>query len=97
MTPGIQRVVEWLRAGYPQGVPDHDYIPLMAILRRRMGDQEVEELGQALVLGGIIPANRIDVGVGITKTIDELPSIEETERVIRHLRAQGWPVDFNRF
>lgn len=97
MSPAIQRVVDWLRAGYPEGVPERDYQPLMAILRRRMSDEEIEELGQALAHGGIIPADRVDVGVGITKTIDELPSIEETDRVIRHLRSQGWPVDLDAF
>jgi hypothetical protein len=25
----VARVVGWLRAGYPEGVPDVDYIPLL--------------------------------------------------------------------
>jgi hypothetical protein len=28
-------MVAFVRAGYPQGVPETDYIPLLALLRRR--------------------------------------------------------------
>ena len=28
-------VLDWLREGYPAGVPPKDYIPLLALLRRR--------------------------------------------------------------
>jgi Protein of unknown function (DUF3349) len=31
----LTKIVGFLRAGYPEGVPDGDYIPLVALLRRR--------------------------------------------------------------
>ena len=34
----VARVVAFLRAGYPQGVPATDYVPLIALLRRRLSD-----------------------------------------------------------
>lgn len=88
----LDRFINWVRAGYPNGVPDQDYIPLMALLRRRLSDDEVEDLGQELVRKGIIPADRIDVGAGILKRTQELPSLEEMERVSQRLRGGGWPV-----
>lgn len=93
MTPFIQRAVAWLRAGYPNGVPEQDYIPLMALLRRRLGDEEIDELGAELVRSGMVPADKIDVGVGITKVINELPSESEIRRVAGRLTEGGWPVD----
>jgi hypothetical protein len=30
-----------IRAGYPQGVPQDDYVPLLALLRRRLPDNAV--------------------------------------------------------
>ena len=81
-----------MRAGYPNGIPDQDYIPLMALLRRRLSDDEVEDLGRELVRTGIIPADRIDVGVGILKRTQELPTPEEMARVSERLRGGGWPV-----
>ncbi len=37
----LTKIVGFLRAGYPEGVPDGDYIPLVALLRRRLSDDEV--------------------------------------------------------
>ena len=88
----LDRVLNWVRAGYPTGVPDQDYVPLMALLRRRLSDDEVTDLGQELVRKGIIPADRIDVGAGILKRTLELPSPDEMDRVSQRLRVGGWPV-----
>ncbi|MBW3085523.1 hypothetical protein KEM60_01723 [Austwickia sp. TVS 96-490-7B] len=88
----LDRFITWVRAGYPHGVPSQDYIPLMALLRRRLSDDEVEDLGQELVRNGMIPADRYDVGAGIMKRTDEVPSPEEMHRVGSRLRDGGWPV-----
>jgi hypothetical protein len=39
----LNRVVAWLRRGYPSGVPEHDYIALLALLRRRLTDDPFRE------------------------------------------------------
>ncbi len=89
----VDRFINWVRAGYPNGVPEQDYVPLMALLRRRLTDDEVEDLGHELVRKGIIPADRIDVGAGILKRTQEVPSLEEMHRVGERLQSGGWPVD----
>jgi uncharacterized protein DUF3349 len=33
-------MVALVRAGYPHGVPETDYIPLLALLRHRFSDDE---------------------------------------------------------
>ena len=40
LPPFLAAVVGWLRAGYPEGVPEVDYIPLFALLgsERLTGD-----------------------------------------------------------
>jgi hypothetical protein len=89
----LMRVVGFLRAGYPEGVPAHDYVPLLALLRRRLSDEEVIAVATELTSGGkIVPVGGADVGVAITKLTDEVPSPEDTERVKRRLTAVGWPV-----
>lgn len=93
MTPFLERVVSWLRTGYPNGVPDNDYQPLLALLRRRLTDDEVTELGTELVHHGMVPADKIDVGVGITKVTDDLPTEGEMRRVSERLSSAGFPVD----
>lgn len=88
----LERVVNWLRVGYPQGVPDGDYIPLLALLRRRLSDEECVHLGQELVRRGLVPADKVDVGVGYIRITDELPSHDELQRVMDRLREAGWQI-----
>jgi hypothetical protein len=89
----LMRVVGFLRAGYPEGVPAHDYVPLLALLRRRLSDDEVMAVVAELTSGeSTAPIGGADVGVAITKLTDEMPSPEDAERVKRRLAAVGWPV-----
>lgn len=88
----LTRTVALLRAGYPEGVPPNDYIPQLALLRRRLFDDEVVAVATELMTTGHTPLDGTDVRVGITELTDELPSSEDTERVTRPLVAAGWPV-----
>ncbi len=89
----VAKIVEWLRAGYPHGVPEHDYIPLLALLTRRLGHDEVIHVIESLIEHGVVPADRVDVGVAITKLTHEMPLESDLERVRKHLVAHGWPID----
>lgn len=93
MLASLQRVVSWLRAGYPQGIPDADFVPLLAVLRRRLTDEEARQLGDELVAKGLVPADKIDVGAGYLSITNELPSHEEILRVADRLRSAGWDID----
>jgi Protein of unknown function (DUF3349) len=89
----LMRVVAYLRAGYPEGVPAHDYVPLLALLRRRLTDDELMAVAAELTSdGSMTPVDAADMGVAITKRTDEMPSPEDTERVRQRLVAVGWPV-----
>ncbi|GAB2450821.1 hypothetical protein HD599_002318 [Conyzicola lurida] len=99
-TPGpertglIARVVQWLRAGYPAGLPEQDFVPLIALLRRRLTDAEVTAVGAQLVAAGQLPASRVDVGTAIARVTSELPSDDDVDRVRRYLAEHGWPEEF---
>lgn len=88
----LTRIVAFLRAGYPEGVPANDYVPLLALLRRRLSDDEVVAVAKELMCTGQMPVEGTDVRVAITKLTDGMPSSEDTERVKRRLVAAGWPV-----
>ncbi len=90
----IARVVRWLRAGYPAGLPEQDFVPLIALLRRRLTDAEVTAVGSQLVAAGDQPASRVDVGTAIARVTSELPSDNDVDRVRRYLVEHGWPEDF---
>lgn len=87
----LNSIVAWLRAGYPDGVPQTDYIPLLALLSRRLTNDEVKAVARELMQRGEF--DKIDIGVVITQFTDELPSPEDIERVRARLAAKGWPLD----
>ena len=89
----VARMVAFIRAGYPQGVPETDYVPLLALLRRRLSDDEVAAVARDLVARGDLNIDVANIGVAITRITDELPSADDLDRVQRRLGAIGWPVD----
>jgi uncharacterized protein (DUF2267 family) len=90
----VTRVVDWLREGYPTGLPSRDYITLIALLRRRLTDTEVAQVSHQLATTGTLPADRVDVAEAIAKVTSELPSDEDIARVRAYLADHGWPLDF---
>lgn len=91
----LARILAWLRAGYPHGVPDTDYIPLLSLLARRLPEDDVRQIVDALIQQGAIPAGKLDVAVLITKLTDDMPQPADIARVRAHLQASGWPIDDN--
>ncbi|MDT2009456.1 DUF3349 domain-containing protein [Rhodococcus opacus] len=92
LPPLLTSIIGWLRAGYPQGVPETDYIPLIALLRRRLSDEEVREITTALVDQGDLPIGKPDIQTMITKVTNEMPLDTDVERVRAHLVAGGWAI-----
>jgi Protein of unknown function (DUF3349) len=86
-------MVAFVRVGYPQGVPETDYIPLLALLRRRLSDDEVGAVANELVSRGDLNIDTANIGAAITRITDELPSPADLDRVQRRLETIGWPVD----
>jgi hypothetical protein len=90
----VTRIVQWLREGYPTGLPEQDFIPLIALLRRRLSDDEVADVARRMAVEDRVTASRIDVGTAIATVTSELPSDDDIERVRRYLSGHGWPEDF---
>jgi hypothetical protein len=91
-------VLEWLRAGYPQGVPPKDRFPLVALLRRaELTDTQVQEVVLSLVspVGGALEDGAIttdEITEFIRDTVDHEPTSEDIARVSARLAAGGWPL-----
>jgi hypothetical protein len=83
-----------LRAVYPEGVPPTDTFALLAVLTRRLSNDEVKLVANQLMDRGDF--DQVDIGVAISKLTDELPSPEDIERVEKRLAAKGSPLDDER-
>ena len=92
--PWPGRVLRWLRAGYPGGVPQQDYVVLLGLLRRSLTDAEVHQIaGDLAVLasrGAAITTDDVERMVG-EATLDTA-SEADVARVSAHLAAGGWPL-----
>lgn len=91
MNTFLTKIVAWLQAGYPDGIPATDRVPLLALLSRRLTNDEVKSVARGLMDRGEF--DHIDIGVLITRVTDELPRDEDVERVRGRLAAKGWPLD----
>lgn len=94
MLSRIERIVAWLKGGYPHGIPEADFVPLLAVLHRRLSSEEIEELGVRIVRDGLIPAERIDIGAEYLRVTHELPSESELRRIAELLAASGIDVSY---
>jgi hypothetical protein len=90
----LARIVAWLREGYPGGVPEHDYVPLIALLERRLTRSEVKKVAKALRRADVSPAGPTDIAAAITEYTRTDPSDDDLRRVRDQLAKKGWPVEF---
>ncbi len=89
----IQRVLDWLHAGYPAGVPPTDYYAVLALLARHLSESEVVDAADSLALSLPLPAGtdpKTAILDAIHAVTDTPPLNSDVERVRRHLETYGW-------
>jgi hypothetical protein len=87
----LQSIVSFLRAGYPDGVPPQDYIPLLALLSRQLASDEVEDVVDELAAAGD-PATADAIRQAIHSVTKAEPLESDLRRVNARLAAAGWPL-----
>ena len=94
----LTRILNWLRAGYPEGVPGVDRVPLLALLRATpLTDEQVKEVvrnitanGTAALRDGTI--DRDEIAEFISEVTEHDAGPENINRVAAKLAAVGWPL-----
>ena len=89
LPPLIASVVQFLRAGYPEGVPEHDYLTLFALLARKLTSEEVVQVADELAAHGD-PTSANAIRQAIADLIHEQPLEADIARVSERLAAAGW-------
>ena len=87
----VSRVLDWLRAGYPDGVPQQDYVALLGILRRHLTDEEIVEIASSLT-GGAYEDREDRIRHAIQQRTLQQATDEEVSRVFARLATAGWPL-----
>jgi hypothetical protein len=91
----LSRAVEWLRAGYPAGVPRQDYVALLGLLRRKLTEEEVRKIAQDLAdqsQKSTDPITTEDIERIVNQAVLQPANAEDVVRVSAHLAAGGWPL-----
>ena len=94
----LSSILTWLRAGYPEGVPGADRVPLLALLRATpLTEQQVKEVvrnmtaeGSSAIAGGGIGTD--EIAAFIKDVTDHEAGPENIQRVAAKLAAAGWPL-----
>lgn len=91
LPPILSSIISWLRAGYPEGVPDVDYIPLFALLGSQLSDGEVSAIADELA-NESDPESAESIRHAIKAVTSQKPSDADVARVKARLAAGGWPL-----
>jgi len=91
LPPVLDKIVGWLRAGYPEGVPTRDYIPLFALLGSQLTNEEVGLIAEDLA-SAADPASREAIKKAIADVTNTTPLDSDIARVRAHLAEGGWPL-----
>ena len=94
----LSSILDWLRAGYPEGVPGPDRVPLLALLRATpLTEDQIKEVvrnitadGSAALTDGEIGEDEIATFIKDVSHHDAGP--ENVQRIAAKLAAAGWPL-----
>ena len=94
----MHSILDWLRAGYPQGVPGPDRVPLLSLLRATpLTDDQVKEVVRHITADGSTALTDGEIGKDeIAEFIKDVShhdaGPENIQRVAAKLAAAGWPL-----
>ncbi len=93
----LMRVIDWLRVGYPEGVPREDYVALFGILHRDLTATEIEHVVRTLRSDPTYPSTTSSIPEDqiravIERLVHERASDHDVARVQAHL-ARTLPVN----
>jgi Protein of unknown function (DUF3349) len=91
LPPVLNKIIEWLRAGYPEGVPDVDYIPLFALLGSQLTNDEVSAIADELA-NDSKPESAEAIRRAIAEVSHHQASDADVNRVRARLAGGGWPL-----
>jgi hypothetical protein len=92
----VAKILNWLRAGYPEGIPPHDFPSVLMVLRRNLTDVEIESIADDLALESVsndsepVTAERIRAMVREHAFQSATP--DDLLRVSAVLARGGWPL-----
>jgi hypothetical protein len=92
----VSKVLKWLRAGYPEGIPQHDFPSVLMVLRRNLTDGEITAIADDLALQSVSndsePVTADNIRVMIKDHVFQTATDDDLNRVSAALARGGWPL-----
>jgi hypothetical protein len=91
-------ILDWLRAGYPEGVPGPDRVPLLALLRQTpLTEGELKQVIRNITevkapASDDDPIDKDEIEAFISEVTNYDAGPENVRRVAAKLAAAGWPL-----
>ena len=92
----FDKIIGFLRSGYPAHVTSVGYIPLLALLPRRLSGDDAAHAIAELTSRGYGPVDEVDIRVTVTRLTGELASDADTGQITQLLVARGFRVNTRR-
>jgi hypothetical protein len=92
----VARILNWLKAGYPEGIPAHDFPSVLMVLRRNLTDAEIVSIADNLAMESISndsePVTPERIRAMVEEHAFQTASPEDLLRVSAVLARGGWPL-----
>lgn len=94
----LSSVINWLRIGYPEGVPPQDRVALVALLRTTpLTEDQISDVVRNITADGSTALEdgeirRDEIAEFIADVTNHDPGPENIARVAGRLAAAGWPL-----
>ena len=94
----VTRAINWLRRGYPQGVPSQDNVAVLYVLKRHLSDEDIEAVIKDMIDASPedSPARRFtdaQIRDYIRHSANQVPDPQDIARVKTRLTESGFPVE----
>lgn len=93
-TPLFDSAINWIRKGYPEGIPPTEFPPLLALLVRVLDEGQVTDVVLQLAKYYDVdnPVTEDRIRDAIAGVIRDEPNSEEINQVASRLASAGWPL-----
>jgi len=90
----MESVLGWLHEGYPEGISQRDYFPLLALLKRSLTEEEVVQAARSILIDGDgdSPVTPEQIHDAIHEVTEKQPAPAEINQVAARLASVGWPL-----
>jgi hypothetical protein len=92
----ISKILSWLNAGYPDGIPQRDFPSVLLVLHQNLSDADIESIADDLALQSISNGSEPVTADQIRAMVHDHAFQSATEDDVRRVSAAmargGWPL-----